>query len=147
MSALSPASFLFTLSAFTVAAVAVDKPYWLDPMKAVHEGFRGNRGYIAQFGDSITYSMAFWTPIGWDEPDAYLTKDDGMPKRPKDKRWRDTIKGFRAKGGEQGNYSGWRVGDVLGVIDTVLKREQPEAAIIMIGTNDVSGGSVPTDYR
>ena len=81
------------------------------------------------------------------KPDTYLTKDDGLPKRPKEKRWRDTIKGFRAKGGEQGNYSGWRVGDVLGVIDAVLKRERPEAAIIMIGTNDISGGSVPADYR
>ena len=36
---------------------------------------------------------------------------------------------------------------MLGVIDAVLKREQPEAAIIMIGTNDISGGRVPADYR
>ncbi len=147
MSTLSPAFFLVTISAFTAASPAAEKPYWVEPMQAVHAGFQGNPGYVAQFGDSITYSMAFWTPIGWDEPDTYLTKDDGLPKRPKDKRWRDTIKGFRDKGGEQGNYSGWRVGDVLGVIVAVLKRERPEAAIIMIGTNDISGGSVPADYR
>ncbi len=147
MSVLRPALCLATISAFTAASVAAEKPYWVEPMKAVHAGFGGNPGYVAQFGDSITFSMAFWSPIGWDEPDAYLSKDDGLPKRPKEKRWRDTLKGFRAKGGEQGNYSGWRVGDVLGVIDAVLKREQPEAAIIMIGTNDISGGSVPADYR
>jgi lysophospholipase L1-like esterase len=116
-------------------------------MKAVHDSFKGNSGYVAQFGDSITYSMAFWTPIGWDEPDNYLTTDDGFPKRPKGKRWRDTLKGFRAKGPEHGNYSGWRVGDVLGAIDAVLKREQPEAALIMVGSNDISGGTVPDGYR
>ncbi len=126
---------------------AAEKPYWVEPMKSVHAGFHGNPGYVAQLGDSITYSMAFWTPIGWDEADKYLTKDDGLPKRPVEKRWRDTLKGFRDKGGEHGNYSGWRVGDVLGVIDAVLKREQPEAAIIMLGTNDISGGSVPDGYR
>ncbi len=131
----------------TISASAAEKPYWVEPMKTVHAGFHGNAGYVAQFGDSITYSMAFWTPIGWDEPDTYLTKDDGLPKRPKEKRWRNTLQGFRDKGGEAGNYSGWRVGDVLGVIDAVLKRERPEAAIIMIGTNDISGGSVPADYR
>jgi lysophospholipase L1-like esterase len=131
----------------SVPRAAAEKPYWVEPMKAVHAGVHGNPGYVAQFGDSITYSMAFWTPIGWDEPDAYLTKDDGMPKRPKQKRWRDALKGFRAKGGEEGNYSGWRVGDVLQAMDAVLKRERPEAAIIMVGTNDISGGSVPSDYR
>ena len=39
------------------------------------------------------------------------------------------------------------MGDVLGAMDAVLKREKPEAAIIMIGTNDISGGNVPADYR
>ncbi len=63
-------------------AIAAEKPYWVEPMKTVHAGFRGNPGYVARFGDSITYSIAFWTPIGWDEPQQYLTKDDGLPKRP-----------------------------------------------------------------
>jgi len=114
-------------------------PYWYKPMKEVNAGFEGNPGYVAQFGDSITYSMAFWTSIGWMEPDAFLKGDDGFPKRPK-RRWRDTLKGFRAKGGNHGNYSGWRVGNLLGTVDKVLKREQPEAAIIMIGTNDMNAG-------
>ena len=136
---------IFTLTA--VSAMAAEKPYWVEPMQAVNAGFDGNPGYVAQFGDSITFSLAFWSPIGWDEPDAYLSQDDGLPKRPKEERWRDTLKGFRAKGSEHGNDSGWRVGNVLGAIDTVLRREQPEAALIMIGTNDISGGNVPADYR
>ena len=136
---------VFALLAASAACGQV--PYWVEPMKAVNLKFEGNPGYVAQFGDSITYSMAFWTPIGWDEPDQYLTKDDGLPKRPKDKRWRDTFKGFQAKGPENANYSGWHVGEVLGAMDAVLKREQPEAALIMIGTNDISGGNVPGDYH
>lgn len=119
------------------SAAAKDIPYWYEPMKAVNADFEGNPGYIAQLGDSITYTSAFWEPIGWMEPDAYLKGDDGFPKKPT-RRWRDTLKGFKAKGGDNGNYSGWRVGNVLGVIDKVLARDEPEAAIIMIGTNDMT---------
>lgn len=127
-------------------SATADQPDWVAAMQAVHRQFHGNPGYVAQFGDSITYSMAFWTPIGWDEPDQYLTRNDGLLKRPKEKRWRDSLQGFRGKGPEHGNYSGWRVGDVLRAMDAVLKREQPEAAIIMVGTNDVAGGNVPQGY-
>jgi hypothetical protein len=78
MPALRTALCLVTISAFTATSIAAEKPCWVEPMKAVHAGFNGNPGYVAQFGDSITFSMAFWTPIGWDEPDAYLSKDDGL---------------------------------------------------------------------
>jgi len=133
------------LTASTLA-FAADKPDWVGPMKRVNAGFKGTPGYVAQFGDSITYSMAFWTPVGWDEADKYLTKDDGYPKRP-GLRWRDTFFGFRAKGGGEGNYSGWKVDRLLGAVGPVLERQKPEAAIIMIGTNDISGGKVPESYR
>jgi len=135
-----------TFILFASNAMAAD-PYWLAAMKEVHAGFSGTKGYVAQFGDSITYSVAFWSPIGWDEPDRYLTEDDGLPKRPQEARWRDTLKGMRDKGPKHGNYSGWRVENVLKAVDGVLKREKPEAAIIMVGTNDISGGRVPDGYR
>ena len=129
------------------AAGAAEKPAWCEAMRAVHATFHGTPGYIAQFGDSITYSMAFWSPLGWDDPEKYLIQDDGLLRRPATARWRDIIKGTRDKGPECGNYSGWRVENVLGVIDGVLARRKPEAAIIMIGTNDISGGQVPASYR
>jgi lysophospholipase L1-like esterase len=119
-----------------VASGAEQKPYWFDAMKEVNANFDGNPGYVAQLGDSITYSMAFWVPIGWMEPRAYLT-DDGLPKDPKSGRWRETLKGFRAKGRSNGNYSGWKVGNLLGVLDKVLAQQDPEVAIVMIGTNDM----------
>ncbi|MDV6034079.1 MAG: hypothetical protein F9B45_29095 [Phycisphaera sp. RhM] len=125
----------------------IQPPQVLAAMRQVHERFDGQSGYVAQFGDSITHSMAFWTPIGWDEPQRYLTHDDGLPNRPKKMRWRDYVKGTRDKGPEHGNYSGWRVGQVLKAVDNVLEKQKPEAAIIMVGTNDISGGRVPEGYR
>lgn len=122
-----------------------EKPYWLDAMRLARQGFAGNAGYVAQLGDSITYSMAFWSPLGWADPAQYLP-DDGLPKQPKAGRWRDLIKGTRDKGPEKGNYSGWRVGNILAVLDKLLAREKPEVAIVMVGTNDISGNRVPPDY-
>lgn len=119
----------------------------LAAMRKVHAGFSGQPGYVAQFGDSITYTMAFWTPIGWDEPQRFLTLDDGLPKRPEKMRWRDHVKGTRDKGPKHANYSGWRVGQVLKAMDDVIVQKKPEVAIIMVGTNDISGGRVPAGYR
>ncbi|MFP6906604.1 MAG: GDSL-type esterase/lipase family protein [Verrucomicrobiota bacterium] len=125
----------------------IQPPETLAAMRKVHERFKGQRGYVAQFGDSITYSMAFWSAMGWDEPQRYLTQDDDLPKRPGKMRWRDYLKGTRDKGPKHANYSGWQVGQLLKSMDTVIVRDKPEAAIVMIGTNDVSGGRVPELYR
>jgi len=130
----------------SVALAGGPKPRWLDAMKTLHQGFKGKRGQVAQLGDSITYSMAFWSPIGWADPTPYIP-DDGLPKKPKGGRWRDVIKGARDKGISNGNFSGWRVGDILKAIDKVLASDKPEVAIIMVGTNDIRGNRVPPDYR
>jgi hypothetical protein len=125
----------------------VQRPEVWAAMRKVHAGFAGQSGYVAQFGDSITHSMAFWTPIGWDEPQRYLVHDDGLPGRPEKMRWRDYVKGTRDKGPAHANNSGWRVGQVLQAMNKVLEERKPEAAIIMVGTNDISGGRVPAGYR
>ena len=125
----------------------IQSPETIKAMRKVRQSFKGASGYVAQFGDSITYSMAFWTPVGWDEPQRFLDVEDGLPKKPAKLRWRDYVKGTRAKGPKHANYSGWRVGNLLKSIDLVLAREKPEVAIIMIGTNDVAGGQVPSGYR
>jgi hypothetical protein len=125
----------------------IQSPETWAAMRRVHEGFKGQRGYVAQLGDSITYSMAFWSSMGWDEPQRYLTDDDGLPKKPGKMRWRDYVKGTRDKGPKHANYSGWKVGQLLKSMDAVIERDKPEAAIVMIGTNDVSGGRVPALYR
>ena len=43
--------------------------------------------------------------------------------------------------------SGWKVGNLLTAVPKALAERKPEAAIIMIGTNDISGGKVPADYE
>jgi lysophospholipase L1-like esterase len=115
-------------------------------MRKVHAKFDGQANYVAQFGDSITTSLAFWSPLGWDDPEKYLPEDDGLPKKPSDKRWRDAILGVRDKGGDNGNDGGWRVGNILDVQAKVLKEKRPETAVIMVGTNDVRGNQVPKEY-
>lgn len=120
-------------------------PAWVEPMRKVHAGFQGEKHYVAQLGDSITTSLAFWSPLGWDDPEKYLA-DDHLPKKPREQRWRDVILGVRDKGAQHGNDGGWRVGNILKVIDDVLKEKRPAVAVIMVGTNDISGNRVSDDY-
>jgi lysophospholipase L1-like esterase len=142
------ALFAFSLAPVSAARSASADPDWLEPMKKVHEGFSGTSGYVAQFGDSITYTNAFWKPMSWSDPVPYI-KDDSLPKKPRNGRWRDVIKGAgdEGKGPQEGNYSGWRVAALVQAVPKVLADRKPEVAIIMIGTNDISGGAVPPDYR
>lgn len=127
-------------------ALSAEPPDWVEPMRKVHAKFDGQKHYVAQLGDSITTSMAFWSPLGWDDPEKYLLDDDGLPKKPKDKRWRDVTLGVRDKGTAHGNEGGWRVENILSVIDKVFKEKRPEVAVIMVGTNDVRGNRVPEGY-
>ena len=119
---------------------------WVEPMKKVHAGFSGNKGYVAQLGDSITHSMAFWSHLSWADLSPFLP-EDGLPKKPAGKQWKNVIQGARDKGGQNGNYSGWKVGNLLGVIDKVIANKNPEVALLMIGTNDVRGNKVPGNYE
>jgi lysophospholipase L1-like esterase len=141
-----PRSLLLLLLLLLPALASAADPEWVEPMRKVHAKFDGQQHYVAQFGDSITVSLAFWAPLGYDDPEKYLTAEDGLPKRPQDKRWRDVILGVRDKGSEHGNEGGWRTGNILEVQAKVLKEKRPEVAVIMVGTNDVRGNQVPRDY-
>ena len=148
MSRIRLGSLAFTLTVLVAAvAGAAGQPYWLDAMQAVHAKFDGTPGYVAQLGDSITYSLAFWAPLGWDDPDQYLTKDDGLPKRPETKRWRDTLEGIPRQGRRARQLFRLARGERAPCDGRRAQRDKPEAAIIMIGTNDVSAGKVPALQR
>ena len=134
------------LTSVAKAAPDVLSPEVLERAREVHVGFKGEAGRVAQFGDSITYSMAFWSAMSWSDPGQYLPFD-GLPRIPEGKPWKNVIKGARDKGARYANYSGWKVGDLVKSIDGVLARNRPEAAIVMIGTNDINGGKFPTGYR
>lgn len=83
-------------------AAALD-PAWLEPMRKLTAQFKGDPMYVVRFGDSITVSRAFWSPMGWSDPDAFIP-DDGLPKRVGEKPWKQVIKGVND---EDGCGSGW----------------------------------------
>lgn len=116
-------------------------------MQRIHAGFNGTEGYVAQFGDSITHSLAFWTPVAQKPPQRYLSDSDDLPLLPSGTTWSSLIKGARAKGPDHANQSGWRTGQLVEAVDAVLAREKPEVALILIGTNDIADGKLPADYQ
>ena len=142
---------LTTCTAFllltTTGAHAAPEPAWVEAMRTVHSEFSGKAGYVAQFGDSITHSMAFWNPMSWSDPSVYLSGKDGLPRKPGGKRWRDVILGTHNKGPEHGNYSGWTSSQVRRAAEKIIPERKPETAIILAGSNDIRGGKVPEDYR
>jgi hypothetical protein len=59
MNAIRCCTLAFLASCVGPASAADEQPYWLKATQDVHAKFRGTPGYLAQFGDSITHSMAF----------------------------------------------------------------------------------------
>ena len=110
-------------------------PAWVMPMRQVHARFRGERGTLAQFGDSITVTLAFWTPMLYQAPkdmDESTAADYALVKKYlREKCWRQW------KGGEFGNASGMTIRWAHENIDGWLRRLNPEVAVIMFGTNDL----------
>lgn len=113
---------------------AADAPYWVEPMKKVHAQFKGEKGTLAQFGDSITVTMAFWSPLAG-EPKA-------MP--PEMAKAHAAVKTYlkpdcwsKWKGGPFGSNGGMTIRWAHENLDKWLEKLNPEAAVIMFGTNDL----------
>ena len=106
---------------------------WVEPMGKVHSRFSGESGAFAQFGDSITDSRAFWYSLKWKcnnaseemRTDLQLVRDHML-----DECW-------DRKGAEYGNQSGQTVHWASKNLDSWLRQWNPEAAILMFGTNDL----------
>jgi hypothetical protein len=107
---------------------------WVAPMKQVHAKFTGSNGTFAQFGDSITFSMAFWAPLMWE------TKN----MSPATAKAQTLVKGYmkpecwnKWKGPEFGNEGRMTIRWADENADKWLTRLNPEVAVIMFGSNDV----------
>jgi len=107
---------------------------WVEPMKEVHARFTGTPGTFAQFGDSITITMAFWAPL------------QGDPKglSPEAARAHELVKRYMVKdcwnkwkGAGYGNEGGMTIRWAHQNVDRWLKKLNPEVALIMFGTNDL----------
>jgi hypothetical protein len=113
---------------------------WITRMKEVHAQFRGQKGTFATFGDSITVSLAFWAPLRHTrknmspEAEAAFKLVNAYMKPECWDKWRGS-----AFGNEGGMTIVWAENNVQGW----LKQRNPETALIMFGTNDLT--AVPLD--
>lgn len=113
---------------------------WTEPMRKVHAQFKGTPGTFAQFGDSITVTMAFWAPLEWKPKnmDAAATAAyERVSKHMKPECWRAW------KGAKFGSEGGMTVRWALDNVDQWLAQLNPEVALVMFGSNDVGQMDVP----
>ena len=120
--------------------------YWVEPTRAVHKKFKGTPGTLAQYGDSITVTMAFLAHYySGDEiaplncPPEVKKELDLVAKYAKRNLWREW------KGAEWGSTGMMKSDWFLANIDDWQKKMNPEVAVIMFGTNDI-GGLWPPEY-
>ena len=122
---------------------APERPSWGEAMARVHARFQGKAGTFAHFGDSITESLAFWTPLKYDRRNATPELELAFQKvnaylQPE--CWRDW------KGPEFGNQGGQRVRWADENVAAWLEKLNPEVALVMFGTNDLRDVEV-VEYR
>src|SRR5215217_5077549 len=124
---------LALLISFASRAAARDVPAWVGPMKDVHAKFTGERGSLALFGDSITVSQAFWTPLAYDpknlSPEGRAALEL-VKKHMQERCWREW------RGPEFGNDGGQTIAWAAEHVDQWLKDLNPETVVLMFGTND-----------
>jgi len=109
--------------------------YWAEAMAEVHERFSGEKGTFAHFGDSITVTLAFWTPLLYTRKNASEEMEQAyqlVKQYLKKECWRNW------KGPQFGNEGRMTIRWAHENVDKWLARLQPEVALIMFGTNDLT---------
>ncbi|MCS7238682.1 MAG: SGNH/GDSL hydrolase family protein [Thermoguttaceae bacterium] len=104
-------------------------------MREVHKQFRGEKGTLAFFGDSISVSLAFWAPLAYECRNVPPELDRALKlirKYLRPECWRDW------RGGQYGNEGGQTIRWAYENVDRWLERLRPETAVIMFGTNDLA---------
>jgi len=114
-------------------AAAPERDASVRPMQDVHARFQGKPGTLAHFGDSITVSRAYWFGLQYERKNAppEMVRAYDVAKRhmlPDCWDWR---------GPEYGNEGQMTIRWAHQNVDRWLAKLQPEAAVIMFGTNDV----------
>jgi hypothetical protein len=113
-------------------------PDWVEPMREVHARFSGESGTFSQFGDSITNSRAFWFSLKWkrdNAPDQMRADFELVQGHMLDDCW-------DRKGAEYGNQGRQTIRWASRNLDDWLRRWNPEATILMFGTNDLNNVGV-----
>jgi hypothetical protein len=121
-------------------------------MEAVHANFHGTKGNIARFGDSITYSGAFFKPLQWDftnRSSSDAAAQDWLQSyiSPSCWSWQDDAVAY-SNGNYSGTMSSWPLSVEQGPpgnnINFWLNKLKPELAVVMWGTNDLGPYDVTT---
>jgi hypothetical protein len=127
--------FLGAVVTLVSAQNAGTKPAWAEPMRMVHARFTGTPGTFACFGDSITVTMAFWSPLAYQQPKnlpADMARSLTLVKETmKPDCW------SKWKGPAFGSNGSMTIRWAHDNIDAWLKKLNPEVALIMFGTNDL----------
>jgi lysophospholipase L1-like esterase len=125
------------------AAAPRDEDGWPAAMARVHARFRGQPGTFAHFGDSITVSLAFWSPLRQGRKNAPPAMERAYQLAEKHLRpecWQEW------KGPEFGDDGGRTIRWADENVDAWLEKLDPEVALIMFGTNDLTSLE-PGEYR
>ncbi len=130
-----PRALLFLLLTLCPSAVRAADPEWVEPMKKVHAKFTGKPGTFAQFGDSITVSMAFWAPLAY-EPRGMDEATAKALKRVKAYQQADCWNKW--KGPDYGNEGRMTIRWADANVGKWLKKLNPEVVLIMFGSNDLT---------
>jgi lysophospholipase L1-like esterase len=104
-------------------------------MEKVHARFTGTPGTLALLGDSITVSLAFWAPLEHQPPkmSPEMTRAHALVKRHlKPDCW------SKWRGPDYGNEGSMTIRWADQNLDRWLKKLNPEVALIMFGTNDLT---------
>ena len=120
--------------------------YWVEPMRQVYKRFKGKKGTLSQYGDSITVTMAYL---------AGLSGGKGIVRKnmtPEVRKEMDLVQTYadrrlwrKWKEGGYGNTGMMKSDWLFRGIDGWQKKMQPECATIMFGTNDI-GRIWPPQY-
>jgi hypothetical protein len=107
---------------------------WRSEVVRVHARFHGRPGTFAQFGDSISETLAFWAPLKHARKNASPRMERAfriVDARLRPECWREW------KGPEFGNEGGRTIGWADKNVGAWLERLNPEVAVLMFGTNDL----------
>ena len=123
-----------TFAAAQGADAGPDARVWVPAMKMVHERFTGEQGTLALFGDSITASRAFWFGLQYarEGDDREMLQALNLVQ---DYMLQDC---WDRRGPEFGNQGRMTIRWAHENVDTWLTNLNPEVALIMFGTNDLS---------
>jgi len=116
---------------------------WVEPMRKVHARFRGAAGTLAQFGDSITFSAAFWLPLSV-QPKNMNPAVQATYQLAKTRLKPECL---NQKGPSFGNQGSMTIQWARENITNWLANLNPEAAVIMFGSNDVAQRMTAEEYE